>query len=140
MPIHPTLHASSYIHPADIRALQSKSILLRLLSRYTSARTCGGIRGFVCPFHCRPRSRAPRMQVRMIGGVACAVCSSCGMAGDAFAVLERLEGLRSFPAQVRRVAALSGYTLRPANSVCRRHVPRPTRPMPAAACRAAQRD
>lgn len=98
---------------ADIDALKQAGPMISLLERYAKPR--GAVNGqprFTCPFHEHKHPNKPHLRVEERGGRARAICDTYGVVGDVFALLEQLEGIHSFPEQVRMVAELTGYHLR----------------------------
>ena len=105
---------TEHFDPEELRNLKSRESMLALLSHYASPQgESGGVPRFTCPFHDHKHPSKPHLRIETArDGHAQAICDSYGFIGDAFRVVQELEGARDFPEQVRAVARITGYPLR----------------------------
>ena len=87
---------------AEIRARIS---LVEVISAYVPLRKAGRSHTGLCPFH---SESTPSFSVNEEGGFF--HCFGCGVGGNVFTFLTRIEGL-SFPEAVRRLAAKAGVSM-----------------------------
>src|SRR5215813_10338218 len=87
---------------AEIRARIS---IAEFISAYVALRKTGRNYVWLCPFH---SEHTPSFSVNDEGGFF--HCFGCGVGGNVFTFLTRIEGI-SFPEAVRRLAARAGVTL-----------------------------
>ena len=87
---------------AEIRARIS---IVEVISAYVPLRKAGRSHTGLCPFH---SESTPSFSVNEEGGFF--HCFGCGVGGNVFTFLTRIEGL-SFPEAVRRLAAKAGVSM-----------------------------
>lgn len=85
--------------------IRSRLSIVELISAYVALRKAGRNYSGLCPFH---NENTPSFSVNEEGGFF--HCFGCGVGGNIFTFLTRIEGI-SFPEAVRRLAARTGVKL-----------------------------
>ena len=85
--------------------IRSRLSIVELISAYVALRKAGRNYTGLCPFH---NENTPSFSVNEEGGFF--HCFGCGVGGNIFTFLTRIEGI-SFPEAVRRLAARTGVSL-----------------------------
>jgi DNA primase len=95
------------INEEDIQLLRERADIAAVIGAYTSLGRAGGgrLKG-LCPLH---DEKTPSFNVDPARGMW--HCFGCGVGGDVYDFLQRVEAL-AFPEAVERLARLSAYTLR----------------------------
>jgi DNA primase len=90
----------------DVDALRQQADILAVVGDYTTLKRAGRSYKGLCPFH---TERTPSFNVTPDGNFY--TCFGCGVSGDIYDFLMRIEGL-SFPEAVENLARRTGFTLR----------------------------
>ena len=90
------------IPDAILTEIRARISIVEFISAYVALRKAGRNYTGLCPFH---SEHTPSFSVNEEGGFF--HCFGCGVGGNAFTFLTRIEGI-SFPEAVRRLAAKAG--------------------------------
>ncbi len=93
------------IPDAILTEIRARISIVEFISAYVALRKAGRNYTGLCPFH---SEHTPSFSVNEEGGFF--HCFGCGVGGNAFTFLTRIEGI-SFPEAVRRLAAKAGVSL-----------------------------
>ena len=93
------------IPDAILTEIRVRISIVELISAYVALRKAGRNYAGLCPFH---SEHTPSFSVNEEGGFF--HCFGCGVGGNVFTFLTRIEGI-SFPEAVRRLAAKAGVSL-----------------------------